>query len=145
MEIIHTLDHSEIHLAKELLLANSLPVSDLDDAPIQFFGIKEKNRLIAIGALEIYDDNALVRSVAVHQTHRNLGYGKQIVRYLEKKAIELKINKLFLLTTTAKNFFNKLDCISIQRDLCPPEILSSGQFRDICPKSASCLFKNLKD
>ena len=142
--MIQSISQSEIHLAKELLLANSLPASDLDEAPVQFFGIKENDRLIAIGALEIYGTNALVRSVAVHCTYQNNGYGVKIVQFLERKATELEISKLFLLTTTAEDFFKKLEYLPIQRNLCPPEILSSGQFRDICPQSASCLFKNMK-
>jgi len=143
METIHALLQSEIHSIKELLLSSDLPVADLDKAPIQFFGIKENDQLIATGALEVYGVNAVLRSVAVLPTHQNHGYGKQIVRFLEKKARELEIGKLFLLTTTAEDFFRNLNYISIQRDSCPPKILSSSQFKDICPKSAICMYKNL--
>ncbi len=143
METIHSLPHLEINLVKELLQESGLPVADLDEAAIQFFGIKENHKVVACGALEIYNSNAVLRSVAVRQTHQNQDYGKQIVRFLEKKARELGVGKLFLLTTTAENFFRKLEYISIQRDSCPPEIVSSAQFKDICPDSAICLYKNL--
>lgn len=145
MKTIQSLDHSEIKAVKELLQLSNLPYSDISEAPVHFFGIKENNKLVAIGALEIYGINAILRSLAVHQTHQNHGYGKQMVRFLENKAIEKGIKNLFLLTSTAADFFKKLAYLPQQRDLCPPEILSSSQFRDICPQSASCLFKKLRN
>ena len=145
MVTIHSISHYEIDSVKELLHLSGLPVSDLDEAPIHIFGVKENNKLVAAGALEIYGINAVLRSLAVHQTHQNLGYGKQMVRFLENKAIEKGIKNLFLLTSTAADFFKKLAYLPQQRDLCPPDILSSAQFREICPLSASCFSKKLRN
>lgn len=144
MEIIQLLNQLEINEVKELLLSSNLPTSDLNNAPIHFFGMKKNNKLIVTGALEVYGNNAVLRSVAVSNNFQNNGYGKQIVRYLEEVALEMKISHLFLLTTSAENFFKKLKYLPIQRHSCPPKILSSSQFTDICPQSSVCLFKNLK-
>lgn len=144
MEIIQLVHQSEINEVKELLLSSGLPSSDLNNAPIHLFGMKKNNRLIATGALEVYGNNAVLRSVAVSNNFQNKGYGKQIVRHLEKVATELKISHLFLLTTTAEIFFKKLGYLPFQRSLSPTEILSSAQFRDICPQSALCLCKKLE-
>lgn len=143
MNTIELLDRSEISSIKLLLHKFGLPDSDLETAPIQFFGIKENDKLIATGALEIYGFSAVLRSVGVRQKYRNLGYGNHIINFLEKKAIEMGIQKLFLLTTTAEVFFRKLNYNPIHRDLCPNEIKSSAQFKDICPTTARCLFKIL--
>lgn len=140
---IQLIGHSEIDSVKNLLQLSNLPNFDLDEAPVHFFGVKENGQLVATGALEIYGVHAILRSLAVHQTHQNFGYGRQIVRFLENKAIEKGIKQLFLLTSTAEDFFKKLNYLPMQRNLCPPEILSSTQFREICPLSASCLSKNL--
>ena len=82
----------EIYSIKSLLVSVELPNSDLNKAPIQFFGIKESNYLIATGALEIYNINAILRSVAVLPAYQNSGIGKQMSCFLEKKAIELGIS-----------------------------------------------------
>lgn len=145
MVTIQSISHSETDSVKNLLQLSGLPYSDLDEAPAHFFGVKENDQLIATGALEIYGVNAVLRSVAVHEAYQNMGYGLQIVRFLENKAIEKGIKHLFLLTITATEFFKKLGYLPQQRDLCPPEILSSAQFREICPLSASCLSKKLQN
>lgn len=143
MNTIQLLDRSEISSIKTLLHSVGLPGSDLESAPIHFFGKKENNELIATGALEIYGSNAILRSVAIHPDFQKSGYGKQIVRFLEKKAVDLGIQKLFLLTTTAETYFKKLDYQPVKRELCPYKIKSSVQFKNICPSTATCLFKNL--
>lgn len=145
MKTIQSLHHSEMDAVKKLLQLSDLPYSDLDQVPVHFFGVKENDQLIAIAALEMYGLNAVLRSVAVHHAHQNLGYGKQMVRFLENKAIEKGIKNLFLLTSTAADFFKKLAYLPQQRDLCPPDIQSSAQFREICPLSASCFSKKLRN
>jgi len=143
MHTIHLLNSSEINSVKKLLQSVELPDSDLEASPIHFFGIKEKNEIIATGALEIYGKNAVLRSVAIKPNLQKSGFGKQIVDFLEQKAGELGVENLFLLTTTAESFFRKLNYQPIQREMCPEGIKSSAQFKDICPSTASCLFKNL--
>lgn len=143
MNTIQLLNSTEIKSIKKLLQSNGLPHSDLETAPLHFFGVKENNEIIATGALEIYGKYAVLRSVAIKLHFQNLGYGKQIVKFLEKKAGELGVQKLYLLTTTAESFFRKLKYHPVQRELCPDKIKSSTQFNNICPSTASCLFKNL--
>lgn len=143
MNTIQLLNRSEFSSIKTLLHSVNLPGSDLESAPIHFFGIKENNELIATSALEICGSNAILRSIAIHPDFQKSGYGKQIVKFLEKRAIELGINKFFLLTTTAETFFKKLEYQPVKRESCPDEIISSAPFRGICPSTATCLFKNL--
>lgn len=145
MNTIQLLHRSEITSIKKLLHSVGLPDSDLENAPVHFVGIRENNEIIASGALEIYGKNAVLRSVAVKKDFQKSGFGKQIVGFLEQKAGEQEIEKLFLLTTTAESFFKKLKYHTIQRDLCPDVIKTSEQFKSVCPYTAICLSKNLKD
>lgn len=144
MNTIQLLNSSEFNSIKKLLQSVGLPDSDLETSPVHFFGIRKKNEIIATGALEIYGKNAVLRSVAIKQNFQKSGFGKQIVKFLEKKAAEQGVEKLFLLTTTSESFFVKLNFQSIKREMCPDEIKSNAQFKDICPSTASCLFKNLR-
>ena len=51
-------------------------------------------------------------------------------------SIKCKIHDLYLLTTTADEFFQKPGLEKIDREQTPQEIRKSRQFSDICPESA---------
>ena len=144
MIMIQPLFQTELPEIETLLKSFDLPVSDLKTAPIQFFGIKKDGILTATGALEIYNSDAILRSVAVHRNYQNLGLGKQITHFLENKAVEMGVQHLYLLTVTAEHFFKKLNYLEINRNSCPVAILSSTEFAEICPSSATCLRKVLR-
>ncbi len=143
MDNIIPIDLSELPEIKNLLEEVDLPISDLDVAPVHFFGIKNGTNIIAVGALEVYGTNAILRSVAVKSTLQNQGLGKEIVSFLETKAKEMGIRQLFLLTTTADAFFKKLNYLPTDREKCPREIRESEEFANLCPSIASCLSKQL--
>ena len=105
MYIIRSLTVADLSSVKSLLSLLELPVNDLDTAPVEFFGIKQGDKLIAVGALEIYSTSALLRSIAVHPNYQHLSYGTRLVQFLENKARKIGINQLYLLTTTAEIFF----------------------------------------
>jgi len=141
MKTINPLSGDDLPLITDLLKSFNLPVSDLDTAPIQIFGIKENNNLIAAGALEIYGENAILRSIVVHRNFQGLGLGMHLTRFLETNAKKIGIKNLFLLTTTAESFFKKLNYQFIERDSCPDQIRSSAEFKELCPSTAICLHK----
>ncbi len=143
MDLIQPLNKTNLPSIKVLLESYELPDSDIETSHALFFGIKKKNQLLVTGAIEIYDSDAILRSVAVHRDFQKIGYGKIMVKFLEKKAIQLGIKKLYLLTTTAENFFRKCNYNSISRELCPESIKTSTQFAEICPSNASCMCKKL--
>ncbi|WP_167605208.1 arsenic resistance N-acetyltransferase ArsN2 [Maribellus sediminis] len=141
MDEILKLNNSDRTSIATLLESHNLPVSDLETAPVVFYGITKDEQLIAIGALEIIKPVALLRSVAVHPDHQKKGLGKQIITFLENKAKELNIQRLYLLTTTAESFFSQLNYQEISRDLCPSEIQSTSEYSALCPSSAVCFYK----
>ncbi len=130
------IDSNEILKVAELLQSFNLPTLDIEIAPIHFYEIKEGSELIGVGGIEIYGQNAILRSLAIHKAYHNKGYGKLVTSFLEQTAQKNGIEKLFLLTTTAEIFFKKNGYKLIARDKCPPEILSSGEFSRLCPGSA---------
>src|ERR1700738_2327068 len=88
----------------DLLAKKNLPVDDLDENKNLYAVIKDEN-IIGTGGLEFFGDSALVRSVSIKEEERGKGLGKVINRYLEKIAKENGVHFLYLLTTTAKEFF----------------------------------------
>ena len=98
-----------------------------------------------IGAIgvEAHGDVGLLRSLVVHPSHRGQGIGKRLTDELESFAKRKGIKTLYLLTTTAGDFFANLGYRVIQRARVPALIAETEEFKTICPVSAVCLFKNL--
>src|SRR4030088_1518625 len=126
-----------------LLVKNNLPVEDLDESKTLFALIKNES-IIGTGSLEFFGDSALVRSVSIKAEERGKGLGKTINRYLEKIARENGARFLYLLTTTAKEFFTKEGYEVITRENVPGTIKNSSEFSTVCPSSAVVMKKKIK-
>jgi amino-acid N-acetyltransferase len=74
---------------------------------------------------------------------QKVGLGKFIVEELEKITKGKGINRLYLLTTTAEDFFTKLGYKIIDRKELPIEIKNTTEFTSVCPSTASVLRKLL--
>ncbi len=128
-----------------LLAACHLPFEDLTGAHLPHFQvIWEGSRLVAAGGLEIYDTVALLRSLAVAETHRGRHLGSQIVAKLEQYARKNGVEEVYLLTTTAAGFFAKHGYRKIAREAVPAAIRQTREFAHICPASAVCMGKQLR-
>ncbi|MCJ7641717.1 MAG: GNAT family N-acetyltransferase, partial [Desulfobacterales bacterium] len=92
----------------------------------------------------LHQDVGLLRSLVVRPSYRGKGLGKRLTHELESIAQQKSIKTLFLLTTTATEFFPKLGYRVIQRNRAPASIAKTEEFKNICPVSAVCLFKNLE-
>ncbi len=133
----------EIQLTKEveeLLVREDLPTSDLTTAT-KLFGLRLNNALVGVVGIEQEGKVALLRSLVVNSDVRSDGYGKQLVRYAESWSSENGIRQLYLLTTTAANYFLKLGFKNIPRDEAPAFIVNTSQFSDLCPSSADFMCK----
>ena len=128
---------------RSLLESNSLPTSDLASAQPEFIVACEGDTVIAIGALQRFGTTALLRSVAVDASRRGGGLGRNIVLSLEDRARERGITELVLLTQTAARFFDELGYRAVERQSVPAAVLSSEEFRSLCPASAVCMSKTL--
>ncbi|HGO6126452.1 GNAT family N-acetyltransferase [Burkholderia cepacia] len=90
---------------RKLLDLNHLPTADVTEALLNDFLVVDGPRLVAVAGLERFDDIGLLRSLAVSGSERSQGIGKRLVEAVEEKAKATGISSLWLLTTTAKNFF----------------------------------------
>jgi amino-acid N-acetyltransferase len=62
---------------------------------------------------------------------------------IEAHARSEQILALYLLTTTADQFFKRLGYQKIGRDSVPAPVRKTAEFQSICPASAICLYKEL--
>jgi protein-tyrosine-phosphatase/N-acetylglutamate synthase-like GNAT family acetyltransferase len=125
---------------RDALRAASLPVEDLDKSHGTFFRFSDRDGApVGYGGIEIYGNNALLRSIAVPESLRQRGHGSAITRLLLRLAEAQGAEAGFLLTTDVVPFFGKLGFHSIDRAAAPADILATPQASSLCPTTASIL------
>lgn len=129
--------------AAEFLEAFNLVYTDLDQPNIRIFRFEDSGQLVGFGGLEIFGNLALLRSIAVGKELQGKKAGRFICSWIEDWAKENHISELYLLTTTARDFFAHLDYQIIQRDEFPESLRQTSQFSQLCPASAICMMKAL--
>lgn len=140
---INELAPEEFDSVFDILAESKLDYSDLKQPNIRLFRLIENELTIAVGGLEIYGDQALLRSVAVKSELQGKGLGKKIVTKIEDVARQSEIRSLFLLTTTASNFFASIGYQKIDRDDFAEPLKQTAQFAGLCPASAVCMKKEI--
>lgn len=136
---------ADLDAVRQLLAAAGLPFEDLGANTMRDFRVLyESGRLVAAGGIEHYGNDALLRSVVVAESARGRGLGTAITGALEAVAKQRGISRLFLLTTTAENFFPRLGYAPFPRKTVPEAVARSTEFASLCPASAACLVKSLR-
>jgi amino-acid N-acetyltransferase len=126
----------------ELLQENNLPVSDLDEGK-HLFALLQNGEVVGTGGLELFNNCALLRSVSVKKDLQNRGLGKYINKELERMSKEKGIDCLYLLTTTAKDFFCHEGYEVVDREEAPELIKNTSEFSSVCPSTAVAMRKYL--
>lgn len=98
---------------------------------------------VCVGGLERHASTALLRSVVVEESVRGEGYGSLLCDRLESRARADGVESIYLLTTTAADFFADRGYERIERDEAPPAIRETTEFDDLCPATATCMRKSL--
>ena len=121
----------------ELLRSEQLCYDDLDKVDILEINTSDSGE-IEFG-FEVFDNDALLRSVIIAPEYRGKGNGSTLLDMAVQVAKESGIQNLFLLTTTASGFFEKFGFSKIERDSVPEGIAKTGEFVTFCPDSAICM------
>ena len=133
---------SDLNTLKPLLEDAHLPSHDLgQQASSQFWGLGQP--YYAVIGLERYGDFGLLRSLVVAQDQRQQHWGTQLVMWVENYAQQQQLNALYLLTTSAQSFFERLQYQAIERANLPPALQFSSQVQGVCPVSAQVMMKVL--
>jgi amino-acid N-acetyltransferase len=125
-----------------LLQDQQLPVSDIDGDKL-LYAFMQGDKLIGTAGLEIFDDCALLRSVSIEKNEQGRGFGLQLNEQLEQYARDSGIICLYLLTTTANDFFEKQGYCVINRNDVPEAIKQTAEFVSLCPSSAIVMKKEI--
>ena len=140
-ESAHATDFSAV---VHLLADAALPHDDLSPEHLRhFLVIRDGDGIAGVVGMEVADDAGLLRSLAVTEARRGGGLASRLVDALEAHARSAGIRTLYLLTTTAENFFARRGYARAERDSVPAAIAATPEFRGICPASAACMAKAL--
>ena len=125
-----------------LLKKNNLPTEDLDPGK-QLFVIEERDEVVATVAVEYDYNNALLRSLSVAEEKRGLGLGKELVDFAEDYINKQGVQTIYLLTTTAADFFQKRGYKIIDRNNVPEFIQNTREYGVLCASSSTLMKKEL--
>lgn len=136
-------EDGDLAYVRELLAANDLPTADLDEGNGQFYVARTSEGAVGVGGIEVYGAAGLLRSVAVEESARGEGFGTAICDGLEDLARKRSVGQLWLLTTTAAEFFADRGYREVDRSGAPERIRETTEFAELCPESATCMKREL--
>ena len=135
-------DREQVH---SLLTRASLPLGGIPDSLGGFVVAEDGGRIIGVGGMEDCGAEGLLRSIAVDNSARGRGIGRRIVEQLVDDARTEGRHSLYLLTTTAENYFPSFGFVRVERDAVPDSIRATAEFSTICSASAIVMKLDLHD
>ena len=121
---------------RKLLTASGLPDEDIAPHLQHFILAKAGAELVGCIGLETAGDYGLLRSLAVASSHRSRGLGAQLSALVEDQARGRGFRTLYLMTTTAAQYFERRGYEPVDRELAPGPIRTTRQFTSLCPSTA---------
>lgn len=85
-----------------------LPSREIESIIDGFIVVERDGAVVACGAIEVYEDTALVRSVAVSKEARGTGIGRELSQRLIAAALDRGCTDLYLFTGDAHTFWRRL-------------------------------------
>jgi amino-acid N-acetyltransferase len=138
---------ADLEAIAELLTASGLPTAGVAEALCSLVVAEapDDGRLVGVVGLEECCGYGLLRSTAVDPAWRGRGLGRQLVERIIAEAEARGIRSLYLLTTTAERYFPTFGFVKTSRDAVPPEVRETGEFKSVCPASATVMQLCLHD
>jgi amino-acid N-acetyltransferase len=123
-----------------LLEACALPVRGVKEALLRdFFVAHMDHSLAGVCGLEVHGTDGLLRSVAVDPQWRRRGVAEALLEAALGRARSLHLRGVYLLTTSAHDYFARRGFADYARDAAPEGIRKSWEFRAGCPSSSSLM------
>jgi arsenate reductase len=123
----------DLDAIKSMLMAALLPSRDVGGLNQRFIVARENGRILGCAGLEAFDQDGQVRSLAVHWTRRNAGLGTRLHERLLFEAVLAGVRNLYVVTTTAEEFFSRHGYRKVRAQEVPPRLLASEEFATFVP------------
>lgn len=126
--------------ALDLLGRSELTHQDVSAGWGHYFVVREDDgRVVGVAGLELHGDFGLLRSVTVDPDYRGQGLAKALVEAVLARAQRVGLRTVYLLTTTARDYFSRHGFSECPRDQAPAGIRESWEFRTGCPSTATLM------
>ena len=126
-----------------LLIAEGLPLAGVPESFGEFLVAESGGRQVAAAGLEVHGDVGLLRSVVVDSAFRGAGLGASLSEGILARARQNGLRSVYLLTTTAAEFFPRLGFHRIERRELPAVLNASEELRGACPDTAVAMVRDL--
>lgn len=124
-----------------LLTSADLPTAGVPASLDGFLVAEHDGAIVGAAALEPAPPYGLLRSVVVAPSWRGTGLGAALVRRLLADADSRGVRAVYLLTTTAEQWFPRFGFAQVARDAVPEPVRQTEEFRDACPASAPVMVR----
>ena len=135
--------NQDLDAVGSLLIANDLPVEGVKENFSSFVVAEDEDAIVGAIGLEKFGSVALLRSAVVSNDHRGSGIGRGLVERILECAGEDGIEELFLLTTTAEDYFPRFGFALTTRSAVPAAIKTSAEFQGACPDTALVMTRRI--
>jgi N-acetylglutamate synthase-like GNAT family acetyltransferase len=122
---------------EDLLKTNGLPLAGARRHLDNYVVAVEQGQVVATAGVEVYGDAGLLRSVAVAPAQHRQGVGGLVVGAVLEDGTTRGLSTLYLLTTTAADYFRRRGFTEQPRVSAPAALSVSEEFRGACPASAT--------
>ena len=125
-----------------LLELERLPTGDITEQSLEYFLVcRDGKGVIGAVGIELFGSSALLRSLVVSQNVRRDGLGGRLAAAAEALAKRLGAHSVYLLTTSAEQFFSSRGYRALPRIEAPSGIQGTTQFSHLCPSTAVLMVK----
>jgi amino-acid N-acetyltransferase len=141
--VIEAAQAQDLAAVLDLLRRSQLPIDDLERHLHTTLVARHDGRIVGSAALEVYGSGALLRSVAVDAARRGEGLGHRLTEAALALARHQSVRTVYLLTTTAGDFFPRFGFRRIERTAVDAAVQTSVEFTTACPSSALVLARDI--
>lgn len=127
---------ADLPVVSDLLASNELPPDGMDAPGVAAVVARLDDDIVGCAALELYEDAALLRSVAVRGDARDRGLGRRLVHEMLAGARAAGVPAVYLLTLSADSWFPRFGFEAIERLEAPETIRRTAEFTTLCPDTA---------
>ena len=134
----------DLQFILSLLKSNDLCIDDVPQKVASLFVGYSDSKIVGIGGVEVYGNVGLLRSIVIKKQFRRKGLGKALVSKIIESAKGKGLRELYLLTTTAEDFFSKMGFQKIKRDAAPAAIRNTAEFGEMCAVTSILMRKKIQ-
>lgn len=142
--VLRSAEPADLERLTGFLEAAALPTAGVAAALGGFVVAESDGRMAGVAGLEVHGRDGVLRSVAVDPSLRSRGLGARLTERMLERARATGLRRVYLLTTTAEDYFPRHGFRRISREAASPDVQRSVEFRESCPASATTMVLNLE-